>query len=306
MENDIWEEKSLTNQEVSFSKNNEFVPNDITRDIKIDSTPMPCEGIGIKEKEINCGIIYKATCSVNGKSYVGVTYRPLIERIHEHVKSSRGNPKYLLHRSIKKYGTDKFKFDVIDTYSSLEERDKKEILFVKQLKTYFKCGGYNMTLGGDGSRGHVKSQEAIDKIKVARSKQIFSKETKKLWSKNRTGRKHSEETKKKMSKSMTESGCHRKTEEHKHKLRIANLGKRRSEESKKLQSEKTVGKINRKFVSQEHLDLIRELYKRMGINKLTKELKSLGIPLGRKVVIRRLMDIGIYNENFKFRINKCV
>ena len=137
------------------------------------------------------GIVYKATCKVNQKVYIGVTSKSLNERIAGHVKlSKRKNPKYLFNKAIKKYGIENFLFEKIDTFLSFDERDEKEIKYIKERNSFYLSGpGYNMTFGGDGSRGHVKSPEAIEKIKIARSKQVFTKETRELWSKNRKGKK---------------------------------------------------------------------------------------------------------------------
>lgn len=302
--NDIWEEKNLIKAEKNSLNNNEFVQRDITKDIKKDSTENPCNDTG--KENLMKGIVYKATCLVNNKVYIGVTNRTIEIRIKEHIKlSNKTNPRYLFNKAIKKYGKDNFKFEIIDSYSSFDDRDSKEINYINIYNSFYMNNmGYNMTLGGDGSRGHIKSKESIEKIKTARKNQIFSLETRELWSSQRKGRRLSDETKKRMSVSMVESGCHKKTEAHKEKLRLANLGKKHSQESKLKMSKSTKGRINKKFVSEEHLKLIRDIYKNMGVNKLVKELCNRGIFIGRKVIIGRLVEMGIYNENSKFRKNQ--
>jgi group I intron endonuclease len=100
------------------------------------------------------GIVYKATCKVNQKVYIGVTSKSLNERIAGHVKlSKRKNPKYLFNKAIKKYGIENFLFEKIDTFLSFDERDEKEIKYIKERNSFYLSGpGYNMTFGGDGSR----------------------------------------------------------------------------------------------------------------------------------------------------------
>jgi len=82
--------------------------------------------------------------------------------------------------------------------------------------------GYNSTLGGEGSRGRV-----------------FSDETKRRLSEAAKGRKHSDETKRKMSEAHRGENCSKET---RRKLSEANLGKKHTDESKAKMSEYQKGK----------------------------------------------------------------
>ena len=135
---------------------------------------------------------------------------------------------------------------------------------------------YNRTDGGEGSSGHIVSDEVKEKLKQFNmgkkhseeskkkmsesSKLKFTKETQEKLLESWRGKHHSEESKKKISEknkgrilsvesknkiSKTHKGKP-KSEEHKQKLRELNLGKKHSEESKKKMSEAMKGNKNRK------------------------------------------------------------
>lgn len=92
-------------------------------------------------------IIYLVTNIINGKQYVGQTIRPLRERWRDHCRVKDDN---YFHRAIRKYGADSFRLEVIDTAKSVEELDRKEIFWIKELNTLYP-GGYNLKIGGDAS-----------------------------------------------------------------------------------------------------------------------------------------------------------
>ena len=75
------------------------------------------------------GIVYKATCLLNKKVYIGITKKTLQERINEHEKSSK-NPKYKFHKSIKKFGKDNFQWVIIDTGTTYKELLEKETNYI--------------------------------------------------------------------------------------------------------------------------------------------------------------------------------
>jgi len=135
---------------------------------------------------------------------------------------------------------------------------------------------HNRTDGGEGSSGHIVSDEVKEKLKELNlgkkhseeskkkmsevSKLKFTKEVQEKLLKSWRGKNHSEESKKKISEknkgrtlsaesknkiSKTHKGKP-KSEEHKQKLRELNLGKKHSEESKKKMSEAMKGNKNRK------------------------------------------------------------
>ena len=112
--------------------------------------------------------IYKVTNLVNNKIYIGKTVFKMKYRKSKHISNLNTVTKthYPLYSAIKKYGQDKFKWEVIDTTESEEELNRKEIYWIK----YYDCmapKGYNLTKGGDGQTGHKHSEET--KIKISKN-----------------------------------------------------------------------------------------------------------------------------------------
>lgn len=96
------------------------------------------------------GLIYMATNTVNGKSYIGLTMGTLENRKKGHIKSlSDKNINTKFKKALKKYGVDNFIWNVLeDSINNLDELFAREIYYIDKYKTFYK--GYNMTLGGDG------------------------------------------------------------------------------------------------------------------------------------------------------------
>lgn len=91
--------------------------------------------------------IYKITNNINGKIYIGMTYRTVQERWKEHKndcsrKQAENRP---LYRAMSKYGVENFSIETIEKTNQPEERER---YWIEQLGS-FKYG-YNATLGGDG------------------------------------------------------------------------------------------------------------------------------------------------------------
>ena len=91
--------------------------------------------------------IYKATDVTNGMSYIGQTYdMKSRRRLHERC---RPEDDCFFHRALQAHGIENFRWEIIDTATSCEEADKKEIEYISTLNT-LKPNGYNMRTGGQG------------------------------------------------------------------------------------------------------------------------------------------------------------
>jgi hypothetical protein len=104
--------------------------------------------------------IYRLTNKKNGKVYIGQTCRNPEVRWEDHVRSSISNDlknKQYLHNAINKYGWDNFKteiIEVIDIEKGQKYLDEREFENILKHNSYYKYGkGYNMTLGGSGTKG---------------------------------------------------------------------------------------------------------------------------------------------------------
>lgn len=94
-------------------------------------------------------IAYRATCSVNQKSYIGITKRTLKSRQKSHFESARHGAKSALYNAIRKYGTENFVFEVIASAINLESLSLLERLLIVQENTK-SPNGYNLSGGGEG------------------------------------------------------------------------------------------------------------------------------------------------------------
>ena len=96
------------------------------------------------------GVVYYSWNIVNGDGYVGQHRQIDLEsRKKAHFKSP-----YYFGNALRKYGMENFRWVILDTADSQEELNEKEVYWIEILETI--CPkGYNITLGGSGSREHL-------------------------------------------------------------------------------------------------------------------------------------------------------
>ena len=111
-------------------------------------------------------IIYRVLNKRTGKSYVGQTVRSMKQRKAEHLRSAQrlSLQKYPtpLHQSIHSIGSGEFKWEILETCTSLEHLNERECYYIKLLNCMVPYG-YNQTIGGNGLTS-VNSEEIRDKI----------------------------------------------------------------------------------------------------------------------------------------------
>ncbi len=93
--------------------------------------------------------IYKITNNITNRSYVGQTKRQLEKRLKSHFYEARVK-KYnmYLHNSIRKYGEEAFRIELIETCTTTNYADR-ERFWIKSLNT-LQPFGYNEHEGGKG------------------------------------------------------------------------------------------------------------------------------------------------------------
>lgn len=151
-------------------------------------------------------VIYLITNLINGKQYVGQTIQLLENRWSMHKSGSSGC--LGLKAAFKKYGIENFKIEQIDTSNSLEELNKKEREYIKNLKTLSPFG-YNLTTGGEQNKYSDESRKKMSES--GKKRRPISESTRKKLSECRKGSKNHNFGKK-------------FTEDHKRKLSEAHLG----------------------------------------------------------------------------------
>lgn len=138
------------------------------------------------------GYIYKWTNKINGKIYIGQTYR-LKQRLRSYKCLSVKGVSRILRRSMIKHGIENFMFEIIDTASSMDELNKKEAIAIQKANSTDRDIGYNLDTGGTN---HIASEETRIRISKAGKgrvpwnkgkKNCYSQETKDKWCEQRTG-----------------------------------------------------------------------------------------------------------------------
>lgn len=95
-------------------------------------------------------VIYKITNKLTGKVYIGQTIREPKIRFYEHMNDKTSMDYF--HQAVRKYGSDNFTMEVIDSAETQEELNNKEIYWIKYYDAYAKdetSHGYNTNYGGD-------------------------------------------------------------------------------------------------------------------------------------------------------------
>jgi hypothetical protein len=202
-------------------------------------------------------IIYKHTCVISGKSYIGYTKRGILKRWQDKIRHSKNlKNKWKIDRALRKYPNEnQWKHKVIiDKIPILEEAKILEVLCIFYYDTF--VNGYNSTLGGEGYyiiKGKKLSKEHRKKISESEKGKIISEETRKKISKSSKGKIISEETRIKISKSSKGKIMSKISKE---KNRQWHLGKRASKKTRKKMSEShrghVVSKITKRRLSKSH------------------------------------------------------
>lgn len=103
------------------------------------------------------GYVYKITCKINNKIYIGITTKTPEHRWQEHISTAyqknNKDSKCVFKKAIRKYGKENF---IIETqeevFSNIEDLKNREIYWIKFYNCYAfddDSNGYNSTRGGD-------------------------------------------------------------------------------------------------------------------------------------------------------------
>ena len=108
--------------------------------------------------------VYKHTCP-NGKVYIGITCQKPEQR-WKHGKGYKNN--ILFYRAINKYKWENIRHEILCENLNKGEAEKKEIEFIKFFKSMNAKYGYNLCEGGNSSCGYHHTQEAREKMSLAK------------------------------------------------------------------------------------------------------------------------------------------
>lgn len=194
--------------------------------------------------------VYMHINKINNKKYIGITCKQNPEDRWGPNGSKYKKNQPCFYRAIQKYGWENF--DHIIWAENLFEYEAKsiEIALIETYKTnisrwHDEAEGYNMTDGGEGTKGHETSEETRRKMSEALKGKYVGENA------SFYGKRHTEESKKKMS-------------EAKKKMYVGEnhpfYGKNHTEEAKKKMSEARKGKYtgeNNSFYGQKHSEETR-------------------------------------------------
>ncbi len=231
---------------------------------------------------IPIGRVYLITNLTNGKRYVGITTRTLRERFNEHIADSNRRAKKPLHLSIKKYGKENFKLELLEEIFNITEKEL-------HIKETFYIDKYNTFVDGDCGYNLVKcSDESL----------IISESTRKKMSENNVGEKnkfygkhHTEESKKKIGGSVVDYSGNKnpffgKTHTKENRQKFSDFVKTFQSGKNHPRLGKSFTKESREKMSKSHLGvkLSDETKKRLSISlkgKFTREKCYAFIPIIR-------------------------
>lgn len=167
------------------------------------------------------GYIYSFK-SPSGKYYIGIT-NDIRRRIAEHKRLSKTvNRKFYI--AIRKYGFDNFEIEVLEKIRDknidrlYEKLNKLEEYYIAKYDSFY--NGYNLTLGGDGTKGasgelnpfygKKHSKESKEKMRNSHKGKKLSDEHKKKISDNSARLKQTPEMLKKQKQTKIERGTYKK------------------------------------------------------------------------------------------------
>lgn len=214
-------------------------------------------------------IIYLVINQINNKQYVGQTIRTIMARWWQHCNNAKKGSNLLLHKAIRKYGSENFEIKEIGQAENSDCLDQLEIVAIKKLNT-ITPNGYNLSGGGKNSTTHFITKRKIKSRLKRKLHPNFGKkasvETREKQSKAHVGIRLSPKHKANISIALTGHAVTIATRqklhdankghvpwnvgrklpplspEHKRKLLDANLGKKQSKRTKLKRSKALKGK----------------------------------------------------------------
>lgn len=107
-------------------------------------------------------IIYKITCKINNKVYIGQTSESLKTRFKRHMGYQKDDNDTKFYRAVRKYGVENFYIEKIDEATTQQELDDKELYWINKLNAV--KDGYNSKTskgkcGGDTLSNHPNKSQ---------------------------------------------------------------------------------------------------------------------------------------------------
>jgi group I intron endonuclease len=151
------------------------------------------------------GVIYCYYCISTGKKYIGQTIREEKRKIRHKIDCEKGVDNKF-YRAVRKYGWENFIYGIIEEYD-VDILNEKEIFYIDYYDSY--NNGYNLTIGGEGVKGFIPSEETRKKQSISAknrgcvNKKYFTEEEKRE-AKRKSDKKYQQKVREKRKEYMKE------------------------------------------------------------------------------------------------------
>jgi len=114
--------------------------------------------------------IYKITCLINNKLYIGQAQDPRVRWNNHKLEARQEFPRMIINKAMKKHGIENFTFEVIVTCQTLDDANELETLLVTQYESHISTDkGYNVSLGGSNAPKTDAWKQQISKLAQERA-----------------------------------------------------------------------------------------------------------------------------------------
>jgi group I intron endonuclease len=115
------------------------------------------------------GLIYRVTCTVNGKVYIGKTEQSLAQRWSCHVGDAHRGSNVYFHKAIRKHGPDAFTVEVLgESFGEVGALNLREIFAILSHRSTDPTIGYNSRFGGEGGSPTPQVRKKMSEVHRAR------------------------------------------------------------------------------------------------------------------------------------------
>lgn len=116
-------------------------------------------------------VVYKITCKINNKIYVGQTCETLQKRFKRHMGYQKYESDTKFYRAVRKYGEENFYIEPLEFVNTQEELDEREIYWINKLNSVEE--GYNTKntkgkCGGDTLSNHPNKKAISEKLRQSK------------------------------------------------------------------------------------------------------------------------------------------
>jgi group I intron endonuclease len=181
-------------------------------------------------------LIYKHTCSITGKSYIGQT-KNLKQRSKAHRRSDSNCT--IFRNAIRKYGWNQFSTELLSVQLTADQANNLEPYFIIEHNT-LTPNGYNIATGGLNHQHSTETKKKISESNKGKHRQPKTIEQKEKISQSLRFRKVPFDVIEKRSKA---TRGRKRSPEHILKTVLANTGKKRTEEQKHRMSVAQTGRV---------------------------------------------------------------